>query len=115
MDSAKEVIHKTVVDFIMELPPMDAHMSRVTIIGAGTIGVSLAALHVIHMYSASQLTIMDTRPELRAYIESTLPLYLPTSLTHLVQNINISSSLPEAVTRMWTRKFGFQETALGKC
>lgn len=41
----------------------------VTLISAGTIGISLAALHLAHLHSPESLTIVDTRPDLAAVIE----------------------------------------------
>ena len=40
---------------------------RITIIGAGTIGLSFAALH-LSQWSHAEVTIYDTRPELEAYV-----------------------------------------------
>lgn len=45
---------------------------RVTIIGAGTIGLSFAALHLSQRPNA-EVTIYDTRPELEAYVYDNLP------------------------------------------
>lgn len=44
----------------------------VTLIGAGTIGISLAALHLAHLHSPESLTIVDTRPDLAAVVEDQL-------------------------------------------
>ncbi len=44
---------------------------RVTIIGAGTIGLSFAALHLSQRPSA-EVTIYDPRPELEAYLYENL-------------------------------------------
>ncbi|MCJ1224970.1 hypothetical protein MMC12_001617 [Toensbergia leucococca] len=53
---------------------------HITLIGAGTIGLSLAALHLQHASTSSsrplRLTIHDTRPDLEDYVRQTLPLYL---------------------------------------
>ncbi|KAJ9648830.1 hypothetical protein H2199_000743 [Coniosporium tulheliwenetii] len=42
---------------------------RITLIGAGTIGLSFAALHLSHLRDASRLTIFDTRDDLASYIK----------------------------------------------
>lgn len=51
---------------------------RIAVIGSGTIGLSFAALHLSHPSKATQVVIYDPRPDLKEYIESTLP-----SITHL--------------------------------
>ena len=55
---------------------------RITLVGAGTIGLSLAALHVNRSTESRplRLVIHDTRPELRQHIMSLLPLYINTSI-----------------------------------
>lgn len=53
---------------------------RITIIGAGTIGLSFVALHLTH--HSYQVVICDTRPDLEAYVHDTLPKYLPSGLNH---------------------------------
>jgi len=52
---------------------------HITLIGAGTIGLSFAALHLSTSTSSRpvQITIHDTRPNLEEYIRATLPSYLP--------------------------------------
>lgn len=54
---------------------------RTTLIGAGTIGLSLAALHLEHdTFPAAwtlELTIHDSRPDVEDYVLKTLPTYLP--------------------------------------
>ncbi|OCL01261.1 hypothetical protein AOQ84DRAFT_401903 [Glonium stellatum] len=67
---------------------------RITLIGAGTIGLSFATFHLSHLSSPSQLTILDTRPDLEEYVRSTLPRFLPDAP---ISHINLSSSLPDAV------------------
>ncbi|KAE9972883.1 hypothetical protein BLS_003832 [Venturia inaequalis] len=74
--------------------------SRITLIGAGTIGLSFAALHLQYLTSASQLTIHDTRPDLESYVETNLPKYLPTTQHHLVSQIilsNTEDTFPDAI------------------
>lgn len=70
---------------------------RITLIGAGTIGLSFAALHISFLKSASQLTILDTRLDLAEYVASTLPKYLPESHHGCESSIRLSSSVPDAV------------------
>lgn len=49
--------------------------TNITIVGAGTIGLSFAVLH-LNLNPKAHLTIFDTRPDLESYISSTLPAYL---------------------------------------
>lgn len=85
----------------METNPDDL---RITLIGAGTIGLSFAAFHLTHLPSPAQLTIYDTRPDLESHIYSTLPNFFPqnpdsnsTPSPIILSSITISSSLSEAV------------------
>lgn len=59
----------------MDEPKTDAQLIaekvRITIIGAGTIGLSFAALHLFQRPNA-EVTIYDTRPELEAYVYESL-------------------------------------------
>jgi 3-hydroxyacyl-CoA dehydrogenase len=72
---------------------------RITLIGTGTIGLAFGALHLRHLQSPSQLTIYDPRPDLNSYIQSAFPLFLdnPSAASAIVSEINIASSLQEAV------------------
>ncbi len=45
---------------------------RITIVGAGTIGLSFAALHLTKVANC-EVTIYDTRPDIKDYIYETLP------------------------------------------
>lgn len=58
---------------------------NITIIGAGTIGLSFAALHLEHANKARvsplRLTICDSRPDIKEYVLSTLPKYIACELT----------------------------------
>lgn len=76
---------------------MAAEEIRVALIGVGTIGLSLAALHLQHLPSGSYLTIMDTRSDLQAYVEKNLPLYLPEQFHSCIQDINFTFSVSKAV------------------
>lgn len=67
---------------------------RITLIGAGTIGLSFAAFHLSHLSSPSQLTILDTRPDLEEYVRSTLPKFFPDAP---ISYVTLSNSLPDAV------------------
>lgn len=42
---------------------------NITLIGAGTIGISLAALYLAHLYSPESLTIIDIWPDLAVVVE----------------------------------------------
>ncbi|KAI9929585.1 hypothetical protein ASPWEDRAFT_111901 [Aspergillus wentii DTO 134E9] len=73
---------------------------HITLIGLGTIGISMAALHLRN--STSTLHLFDTRPDLQAYIESTLPPFLSPdtpSVTSLLSTgrLIIHSSLESAI------------------
>ncbi|GAB7355393.1 hypothetical protein MBLNU459_g5914t1 [Dothideomycetes sp. NU459] len=48
---------------------------NITLIGAGTIGLSFAALH-LNRNPAAHITIHDPRPDLSTYVHATLPAYL---------------------------------------
>ena len=57
---------------------------QITIIGAGTIGLSFAALHLKHASPRSlRLVIHDTRPDLEEYILKTLPTYIQCTIRRL--------------------------------
>lgn len=45
---------------------------NITLIGAGTIGISLAALYLAHLYSPESLTIIDIWPDLAVVVEDWL-------------------------------------------
>lgn len=78
-------------------------MSNITIIGAGTIGLSFCALHLTH-HPATKITIHDPRPDLKSHIESLLPGYLLESQRHSLQSLfstgqlQIANTLEEACT-----------------
>lgn len=58
---------------------------RITVIGAGTIGLSFAALHFEHHVSPAarrlELTIHDSRPDIEEYVLKTLPAYTNADFT----------------------------------
>lgn len=47
--------------------------SSITLVGAGTIGLSFAALYLGHQDACLRVTICDTRPDLEGYVRSRLP------------------------------------------
>lgn len=70
---------------------------HIAIIGAGTIGLSFAALHLTKNPTC-RVTIFDNRPDLQQYVEKHLPGYLidvdPDSCT---KRLSLASDLAEAV------------------
>ncbi|KAL2000284.1 hypothetical protein VTN02DRAFT_3317 [Thermoascus thermophilus] len=91
-----------------DLSATDNKRLRIAIVGAGTIGVSFAALHLAHPANRRrvQVVVYDPRPDLREYLEATLPGYLDsfasndaTTLSHLLatHTLRIASSLSDAV------------------
>ncbi|OJD36980.1 hydroxylacyl-dehydrogenase [Diplodia corticola] len=90
-----------------ETPPPHAYVdadARIALIGAGTIGLSFAALHLPFLASPSQLTVYDTRHDLAQYVASTLPKYLPAASPQTtgrgdydLSSIRLTTSLPDAV------------------
>lgn len=62
---------------------------NITLIGAGTIGLSFAALHLDHASRVGEnglrVTIHDTRPDLEEHIHNLLPSYIRCKLTRLEQ------------------------------
>lgn len=70
---------------------------KVTLVGAGTIGLSFAAFHLSHQLSPSQLTIYDTRPNLEAYIADCLPKICSENSSLPFSKVRIALSLKEAV------------------
>jgi 3-hydroxyacyl-CoA dehydrogenase len=70
---------------------------RITVIGAGTIGLSFAALHLTYLATPSNLTIMDVRLDLESHVLRSLPAMLPQSLHACVSQVKLISSVPAAV------------------
>lgn len=68
------------------MPP--AHQHAITLIGVGTIGLSFAALHLLH--SNAKIRLFDVRPDLEQHVRSLLPIYLvvpgPSSDTPVVSS-----------------------------
>ncbi|KAJ9621652.1 hypothetical protein H2203_007141 [Taxawa tesnikishii (nom. ined.)] len=74
--------------------------ANVTLVGAGTIGLSFAALHLTANPDA-QLTIYDTRPDLDQYVESNLPGYVSgagVDFEHCKSRLHLANSLESAVS-----------------
>ncbi|OJJ76355.1 hypothetical protein ASPBRDRAFT_115376 [Aspergillus brasiliensis CBS 101740] len=59
---------------------------RIALIGLGTIGISMAALHLSR--ESNIVDVFDTRPDFEAYVSKTLPIYM----SELSSTINIESS-----------------------
>lgn len=77
---------------------MSSSHSRVAIIGAGTIGLSFAALHLTKN-PKSNVSIFDTRPDLEQYIDSKLPGYLvDADKADCLSRLRTVRNLAEAVT-----------------
>jgi 3-hydroxyacyl-CoA dehydrogenase len=76
---------------------MSSPETRVTLIGAGTIGISLAALHLTHLHSPESLTIVDTRPDLAGVVKDQLNKIIPKHLGHQISKINLTTNLTDAV------------------
>ncbi|KAJ4303646.1 hypothetical protein N0V90_002547 [Kalmusia sp. IMI 367209] len=72
---------------------------RITLIGAGTIGLSFAAFHLSHLRSSSHLTIYDTRPNAEQYIRDSLPKFFRESATPAsISGVKIATNLQDAVS-----------------
>lgn len=58
---------------------------RITLIGAGTIGLSFLALHFRHCLSSGarrlELTVYDSRPDIEEYVPKALPAYINAKIT----------------------------------
>lgn len=78
----------------IQLPGEDV---KITLVGCGTIGLSFAAFHLLHLKSPSQLTILDTRSDLEEYVRSALPKYLEPSKLFLAAQCRLTRNIEEAV------------------
>lgn len=70
---------------------------KITLIGAGTIGLSFAVFHLLHLSAESQLTIYDTRPNLKSYLEETLPKFYSGSASIPLSRLRTVESLQDAI------------------
>lgn len=71
---------------------------KVAIIGAGTIGLSFAALHVTKNPKCT-VTIYDTRPDLQEYMEAKLPEFLvDADVNECTSRMSTADSLAKAVS-----------------
>ncbi|GAB7344436.1 hypothetical protein MBLNU457_2282t1 [Dothideomycetes sp. NU457] len=80
--------------------PATTAKTNITLIGAGTIGLSFAALHLTSNPHA-HVTIHDTRPDLTEHIINTLPQYISSSsgiFDDYSERITISTDLASAVS-----------------
>lgn len=72
---------------------------RITLIGAGTIGLSFAAFHLSHLPASSQITIYDTRPNAEEYIRDNLPKFFGKEFdSSSISQVKIATSLQHAVS-----------------
>lgn len=80
-----------------KLIPRDDKVN-IAIIGAGTIGLSFAALH-LNKNSSAYITIYDTRPNLEQYVHENIPAYLDSHLLSTYQTrLSISTDLATAIS-----------------
>ena len=77
---------------------MAGGQTKIAIVGAGTIGLSFAALHLTKDPNC-KVTIFDTRPDLQQYVDQHLPGYL-IDVDHeaCLKRLSVVSKLEEAVT-----------------
>ncbi|RYP81325.1 hypothetical protein DL769_002054 [Monosporascus sp. CRB-8-3] len=80
------------------LRPKDGDVP-IALIGAGTIGLSLAAWHLTHLTEGSDLTIMDPRPDLEHHVYENLAVSLPPHLHWRIPQVTLTASLHEAVKK----------------
>jgi len=70
---------------------------KVAIIGAGTIGLSFAALHLMKNPNCT-VTLYDTRPDLKEYMEAKLPQFLvDADVKECTSRVSTTVSMAEAV------------------
>ncbi|EME42694.1 hypothetical protein DOTSEDRAFT_90013 [Dothistroma septosporum NZE10] len=71
---------------------------KITLVGAGTIGLSFAALHLAKG-ATCLVTIYDTRPDLQSYVSTHLPSYLlDIDLESCTNRLFYASNVADAVT-----------------
>jgi len=71
---------------------------KVAIVGAGTIGLSFAALHLMKNPNCT-VTIYDTRPDLKEYMETKLPEFLvDADVKECTSRVSTASSLAQTVS-----------------
>lgn len=71
---------------------------NITIIGAGTIGLSLSALFLRDLPPTSHLTVLDPKPEIASAITTYLARVLPASYHNRISgNLTISTAIADAV------------------
>lgn len=76
---------------------MDTRHVKVAIIGAGTIGLSFAALHLMKNPDCT-VTIYDTRPDLKEYIKAKLPEFLvDVDAKECTRRVSMADSLTNTV------------------
>ncbi|OAG03503.1 uncharacterized protein CC84DRAFT_1260650 [Paraphaeosphaeria sporulosa] len=72
---------------------------RITLIGAGTIGLSFAVFHLSHLPAPSHLAVYDTRANADQYIRDSLPKFFSKDSTSLSRSdVRIATSLHDAVS-----------------
>ena len=72
---------------------------RITLVGAGTIGLSFAAFHLSHLPAPFQLTIFDNRPNTEEYIRSNLPKFFAhTKVPSGISEVRVATTLQDAVS-----------------
>ena len=77
---------------------MAAQPIKVAIVGAGTIGLSFAALHVTKNPNCT-VTIYDTRPDLEEYMKAKLPEFLvDADVNECTSRVSTADSLAKAVS-----------------
>ena len=70
---------------------------KIAIVGAGTIGLSFAALHLMKNPNCT-VTLYDTRPDLKEYMEAKLPRYLvDADVKECTGRVSTTVSMAEAV------------------
>ncbi|KXL44909.1 hypothetical protein M433DRAFT_134636 [Acidomyces richmondensis BFW] len=76
---------------------MSTHPIKIAIVGAGTIGLSFAALHLTKNPKCT-VTIYDTRADLQDYMHTHLQEYLlNTDSNSCIRRLSIAPTLPDAV------------------